>query len=164
MGTAAGCIAAAEGFLGLALLRADMTLGLIPVRVAPVWIGARCAGGGVGGGAGACCSGGAWSGSGGGRCKCLNLLKLGIRLGSSSVGTTVGGLVGERSGLIGGVRLLPWSTTGNALGTPELPELRAAQQLANLYSSAQVAKPRFALIERMMPRSRGLARLLVYCW
>jgi hypothetical protein len=106
MGTAAGCIAAAEGFLGLALLRAAMRLGLIPVRVVPVWIGARCAGGSVGSGAGAC-SGGAWSGSGGGRGKLLSLLKLGIRLGSSSVGTTVGGLVGERSGLVGGVRLLP---------------------------------------------------------
>jgi hypothetical protein len=101
MGTAAGCIAAAdEGFLGMALLRAHMRprLGLIPVRVAPVWVGARCTGGGVGGGAGAR-SGGSWPGSGGG----LSLLKLGIRLGS---GTTVGGLVGERSGLVGGVRLL----------------------------------------------------------
>jgi hypothetical protein len=104
IGTAAGCIAAAnEGFLGMALLRAHMRprLGLIPVRVAPVWVGARCTGGGVGGGAGAR-SGGSWPGSGGG----LSLLKLGIRLGSSSVGTTVGGLVGERSGLVGGVRLL----------------------------------------------------------
>ena len=101
MGTAAGCITAAEGFLSLALLRAHARptwLGLIPVRVAPVWVGARCTGGGVGGGAGAR-SGGSWPGSGGG----LSLLKLGIRLGS---GTTVGGLVGERSGLVGGVRLL----------------------------------------------------------
>ena len=102
MGTAAGCIAAADdGFLGMALLRAHARptwLGLIPVRVAPVWVGARCAGGGVGGGAGAR-SGGSWPGSGGGP----SLLKLGIRLGS---GTTVGGLVGERSGLVGGVRLL----------------------------------------------------------
>ena len=106
MGTAAGCFAAGEGFLGLALLLAAMRLGLIPIRVAPVWIGDRCAGGGVRGGAGAR-SGGAWSGSGGGRGKCLSFLKLGIRLGSSSVGTTVGGLGGERSGLIGGVRLLP---------------------------------------------------------
>ena len=102
MGTAAGCFAAGKGFLGLALLLAAMRLGLIPIRVAPVWIGDRCAGGGVG-----ARSGGAWSGSGGGRGKCLSFLKLGIRLGSSSVGTTVGGLGGERSGLIGGVRLLP---------------------------------------------------------
>ena len=99
MGTAAGCFAAGEGFLGLALLLAAKRLGLIPIRVAPVWVGARCTGGGVGGGAGAR-SGGSWPGSGGG----LSLLKLGIRLGS---GTTVGGLVGERSGLVGGgVRLL----------------------------------------------------------
>ena len=95
-----------EGLLGLALHLAAMRLGLIPIRVAPVWIGDRCAGGGARGCAGARRGGGAWSGSGGGRGKCLTLLKPGICLGSSSVGTTVGGLVGERSGLVGGVRLL----------------------------------------------------------
>ena len=102
----AGCVAAGAWFLGLALLLAARRLGLIPIRVAPVWIGDRCAGGGARGCAGAR-RGGAWSGSGGGRGKCLSFLKLGIRLGSSSVGATVGGLGGERSGLFGGARLLP---------------------------------------------------------
>ena len=102
----AGCVAAGAWFLGLALLLAARRLGLIPIRVAPVWIGDRCAGGGVRGGAGAR-SGGAWSGSGGGRGKCLSLVKLGICLGSSSVSTTLGDLGGERSDRVGGVRLLP---------------------------------------------------------
>ena len=98
-----------EGLLGLALHLAAMRLGLIPIRVAPVWIGDRCAGGGARGCAGARRGGGAWSGSGGGRGKCLTFLKPGLVGGGVRLlaGSTVGGLVGERSGLVGGgVRLL----------------------------------------------------------
>ncbi len=66
--------------------------------------------------------------------------------GGSSVGT-LGGDFGGAHIRLGGVRLLP-RCTGNALGTPELPELPTlALQLAFLYSSAQVAKPRRATIE-----------------
>ena len=153
----AGCVALT---LGLALSKAK--LGLMQ-RVVPVWVGHRCTGGGVSGGAGTCCGGGgAWRGIGGASGECLCLLWLGGCPGGS-IGTTLGScLGGVRSSLFfGGVRLLLSCCTGDdAIGTPEERRQIGASALrrAFLYSSAQAATPRRAMIELMIWRSRLLAR------
>ena len=161
----AGCVALT---LGLALSKAK--LGLMQ-RVVPVWVGDRCTGGGVSGGAGTRRGdGGAWRGIGGAPGKCLSLFWLGGCPGGS-IGTTLGGCLGGVSScLIGGVRLLLFCCTGDdAIGTPEerrrqIAIIGASESalrcafLSFLYSWAQAATPRRATIERMIRRSRSSAR------